>query len=62
MDWLPVSSLTSSVYRVPTETPESDGTLTWSQTTVVVAQVSAGDRTGLDWTYGSAGWSMVINE
>lgn len=29
---------------------------------MVVAQVSAGDRAGLGWTYGSAGCSVVIND
>lgn len=29
---------------------------------MVVAQVSAGDRAGLGWTYGSAGRSVVIND
>jgi hypothetical protein len=33
-----------SCYRVPTETPESDGTLKWDATTMVLVEVTAGGR------------------
>jgi L-alanine-DL-glutamate epimerase-like enolase superfamily enzyme len=41
-----------SVYTVPTDAPEADGTFAWDTTTVVFAEVSAGDATGTGWTYG----------
>ncbi|MBK3639197.1 enolase C-terminal domain-like protein [Streptomyces sp. MBT33] len=41
-----------SVYTVPTDAPEADGTLSWESTTMVIAEVSAGDATGTGWTYG----------
>ncbi|MEV2215514.1 enolase C-terminal domain-like protein [Streptomyces sp. NPDC050997] len=41
-----------SVYTVPTDGPEADGTLAWDATTVVIAEVSAGRATGTGWTYG----------
>jgi len=41
-----------SVYTVPTDAPEADGTLTWDSTTIVVTEVTAGDATGTGWTYG----------
>ena len=31
-----------SAYTVPTKTPESDGTLEWSETTMVLVEISAG--------------------
>jgi L-alanine-DL-glutamate epimerase-like enolase superfamily enzyme len=43
-----------SVYTVPTDAPEADGTLTWDSTTIVIAEVTAGDATGTGWTYGPA--------
>ncbi|WP_369274400.1 enolase C-terminal domain-like protein [Streptomyces sp. R11] len=43
-----------SVYTVPTDAPEADGTLAWNSTTVVIAEVAAGDATGTGWTYGPA--------
>ncbi|TQJ91011.1 enolase C-terminal domain-like protein [Streptomyces sp. SLBN-31] len=41
-----------SVYTVPTDAPEADGTLSWDSTTMVITEVSAGDATGTGWTYG----------
>ncbi len=43
-----------SVYTVPTDAPEADGTLAWNSTTVVIAEVTAVDATGTGWTYGPA--------
>jgi hypothetical protein len=42
----PVERLATSAYMIPTETPESDGTLEWSQTTSVIAEVGAGAALG----------------
>ncbi|WP_329332860.1 mandelate racemase [Streptomyces sp. NBC_00663] len=41
-----------SVYTVPTDAPEADGTLSWDSTTIVITEVTAGDATGTGWTYG----------
>lgn len=56
-----IDRLDSSVYRVPTDAPEGDGTLAWDATTVVVVTVQAGDLTGTGWTYGSAGCATVVD-
>ncbi len=42
-----------SIYTVPTDAPEADGTFAWNSTTLVLAEVSAGDETGIGYTYGS---------
>jgi L-alanine-DL-glutamate epimerase-like enolase superfamily enzyme len=55
-----VESLDTSVYTVPTEEPESDGTLTWSETTVVVAEPRAGGHTGLGFTYATGACATLI--
>lgn len=39
-----------SAYEIPTDFPESDGTLQWNQTTLVLTQVSAGGHTGIGYT------------
>ncbi|MFI0220821.1 enolase C-terminal domain-like protein [Streptomyces lydicus] len=57
-----VDAVGTSVYRVPTDAPEGDGTLTWESTTMVVAQVRSGDTTGLGYTYGAAATAHVIDE
>jgi L-alanine-DL-glutamate epimerase-like enolase superfamily enzyme len=49
-----------AVYEVPTDAPESDGTLAWDATTVVVVHAHGGGETGLGYTYGSAGAATVV--
>ncbi|MFG2126311.1 enolase C-terminal domain-like protein [Streptomyces sp. NPDC048751] len=51
-----------SVYTVPTDAPEADGTLAWDSTTVVLAEVTAGDATGTGWTYGPAAVGEFLEE
>ena len=57
-----VDSVDTSVYRVPTDAPEGDGTLAWDSTTMVMAQVRSGGTTGLGYTYGAAATAQVIDE
>ncbi len=47
-----VDGLDVSVYKIPTDAPESDGTLAWDSTTIVVVEAHAGGVTGLGYTYG----------
>jgi L-alanine-DL-glutamate epimerase-like enolase superfamily enzyme len=49
-----------TAYRIPTDQPESDGTLKWAHTDVIVVQVRAGDVTGLGWSYASAATREII--
>lgn len=48
---VPIERVEVSVYVVPTDAPESDGTYEWNQTTLVLVQVSAGGQRGLGYTY-----------
>jgi L-alanine-DL-glutamate epimerase-like enolase superfamily enzyme len=59
---LRVSALATSVYTIPTEKPESDGTLTWSSTTVVVVEVTAGASRGLGFTYATPACARLIED
>jgi L-alanine-DL-glutamate epimerase-like enolase superfamily enzyme len=49
---IPITRAAVSVYIVPTDGPESDGTLEWTSTTIVIVEVAAGDESGLGYTYG----------
>jgi L-alanine-DL-glutamate epimerase-like enolase superfamily enzyme len=60
MNDLPVESVEASVYTVPTDAPEADGTLSWDSTTLVLARVRAGRDEGIGWTYGSPACAPVI--
>jgi L-alanine-DL-glutamate epimerase-like enolase superfamily enzyme len=51
-----------STYTIPTEEPESDGTLEWDATTIVVVEVEAGGCRGLGYTYGAAATGKLIEE
>ena len=58
----PVESVTAAVYVIPTDSPESDGTLAWDSTTMIVVTALAADVTGVGWTYGSPAASKVISD
>jgi L-alanine-DL-glutamate epimerase-like enolase superfamily enzyme len=46
-----VDRIDVGAYTVPTEAPESDGTLEWQTTTAVVVEAHGGGRTGVGYTY-----------
>jgi L-alanine-DL-glutamate epimerase-like enolase superfamily enzyme len=50
----------TAAFRIPTDAPESDGTLTWDATTLVVVEISGGGETGLGYTYADAGVARTI--
>lgn len=47
----PIRQLTCQAYRIPTDAPEADGTITWNATTLVMVEVAAGEARGLGYTY-----------
>jgi len=46
-----VDEISVAAYTVPTDAPESDGTLAWDKTTMVLVEVRAGDVSGLGYSY-----------
>jgi L-alanine-DL-glutamate epimerase-like enolase superfamily enzyme len=58
----PIKSVSVSAFRIPTETPESDGTLEWQATTLVVAEIAAGGKTGFGYTYADQATATVIQD
>lgn len=42
------------VFTIPTDAPEADGTYAWDSTSMVLAQIEAGGKTGLGYTYADA--------
>src|SRR5919198_651446 len=49
-------------YEIPTDEPESDGTLEWDSTTIVVVEARAGEETGLGYTYAPAAAGRLVEE
>jgi L-alanine-DL-glutamate epimerase-like enolase superfamily enzyme len=56
----PVERVTAAAYTIPTDRPESDGTFAWESITIVVVEVTAGDETGIGWTYGPAAIAGLV--
>ena len=55
-----VESLRVAAFTIPTDEPESDGTLKWDSTTIVVVEVEAGGQSGLGYTYGDVAVARFI--
>src|SRR5918911_138800 len=55
-----VERLEVSAYTVPTDSPESDGTLEWDSTTMILVEASGGGKKGLGYTYGDVSVGKFI--
>jgi L-alanine-DL-glutamate epimerase-like enolase superfamily enzyme len=55
-----VDGIDVAAYTVPTSSPESDGTLAWDSTTIVVVTAHAGGVSGTGYTYGHPAVADVI--
>lgn len=59
---VPVERVDVAAFTIPTDAPESDGTLQWDSTTVVVVQARAGNRTGVGYSYTHAAAAGLIRD
>jgi L-alanine-DL-glutamate epimerase-like enolase superfamily enzyme len=57
---IPITDTAVSVYTIPTDFPESDGTLEWTSTTIVIVELAAGRAAGLGYTYGHKAAATLI--
>jgi len=55
-----VSRVDAAAFVIPTDAPESDGTIEWSSTTLVVVRAEAGGITGIGFTYGHDSAATLI--
>src|SRR3954451_18076251 len=55
-----VDELTVRAYEVPTDQPESDGTLEWTSTTIIGVEAAGGDETGLGFAYGDLASATLV--
>jgi L-alanine-DL-glutamate epimerase-like enolase superfamily enzyme len=58
----PVERLHVAAYTIPLEEPESDGTFTWTETTVVVVHAEAGGQRGLGFSYATGACAPLIRQ
>jgi L-alanine-DL-glutamate epimerase-like enolase superfamily enzyme len=59
-DRVAIRELSVSAYTVPTDLPESDGTLAWDATTIVLVHAQAAGQTGLGYTYADVATAKLI--
>jgi L-alanine-DL-glutamate epimerase-like enolase superfamily enzyme len=55
-----VEGVEATAYEIPTDRPESDGTLEWDSTTIVVVEAFNGRERGLGYTYGDRSVATLI--
>lgn len=58
---IPIRRIEVAAYRVPTDFPESDGTLEWNSTTLVLVHAEAGNEVGLGYTYADTATATLIH-
>jgi L-alanine-DL-glutamate epimerase-like enolase superfamily enzyme len=62
IDVATVTRLRASAYSIPTDLPESDGTLKWNKTTLVLVEIEGGGRQGLGFTYADRATAVMVND
>ena len=59
---VPIERVDVSAYKIPTDFPESDGTLAWDSTTLVVVEAVAGGIRSLGYTYADTATATLIKD
>jgi len=60
--FVPIDRLAVDAYAIPTDMPESDGTLAWDATTLVLVRIEAGGKRGIGYTYADRAAAVLIHE
>ena len=55
-----VEQMTTSVYTIPTDSPESDGTYQWDLTTLVLVEMQAGGQSAVGFSYADRATAELI--
>ena len=59
---LRIAKLQVSAFTIPTATAESDGTLEWDATTLVLVEAVAGGKTGIGFSYADTATAKLIHD
>jgi L-alanine-DL-glutamate epimerase-like enolase superfamily enzyme len=57
-----ISKLDVSAFIIPTDYPESDGTIQWDSTTLVLVELQAAGKSGIGYTYGDQSVALFIDK
>src|SRR5690242_18759948 len=58
----PIGKVSVAAYAIPTDAPESDGTMTWDSTTLVLVQIEAGGKQGIGYSYADTATARLIHD
>jgi L-alanine-DL-glutamate epimerase-like enolase superfamily enzyme len=59
---VPIEGLTARAFKIPTDAPEADGTLSWDATTIVVVAAHAARHVGLGYSYVASAAATLVSE
>lgn len=59
---VPIERIAVSVYTIPTDEAESDGTFEWNATTLVLVRIGAGGHSGIGYTYADSATACVVRD
>jgi L-alanine-DL-glutamate epimerase-like enolase superfamily enzyme len=62
MEAIALGKARASAYEVPTDAPESDGTLEWNSTTLVLVEIEAGGQHGIGYSYADKATQVLIRD
>jgi L-alanine-DL-glutamate epimerase-like enolase superfamily enzyme len=62
MEAIALGKARASAYEVPTDAPESDGTLEWNATTLVLVEIDAGGKRGIGYSYADKATQVLIHD
>jgi len=57
----PIRAVRTAAYKIPTDAPESDGTLEWDSTTMVTVEIEAEGKTGFGYTYAHEAAARIVD-
>jgi L-alanine-DL-glutamate epimerase-like enolase superfamily enzyme len=58
----PIAAVAVEAFTIPTDAPESDGTLEWDSTTLVLVRVDAAGHRGLGYSYADTATATLIRD
>jgi L-alanine-DL-glutamate epimerase-like enolase superfamily enzyme len=58
---VPIESVRARAFKIPTDQPEADGTMSWTSTTLVLVEIAGGGNSGIGYTYSGASIAELIS-
>jgi L-alanine-DL-glutamate epimerase-like enolase superfamily enzyme len=57
-----IERLSVRAFRIPTDEPEADGTISWDSTTMILVEVAGGGAKGIGYSYASSAAATLITD